>query len=220
MTDNLEKSAFSQNFVPEWRDLTKLTFTPKVLDSSLITVDVEPSESKLIRKGQLVICEKDNSKINGFVKDVTDENVVAITTLENAQGVKNVYWRKWWSLSLKYYYLLDNTPLQVSNDDEASVIIPVRAKVDERLTVRWSLFYKEDKNSEEKKVVIGVDWEKAGYCTAYFSNYLWKSGTYRLKAKRLNNSLTGILAENEKSFRIESLSERLSLPLYSTVNLQ
>lgn len=220
MTDNLEKSAFSQNFIPEWRDLTELTFSPKVLGSSLVTVQVDPLEAKLIRKGQLVVCEKEDSQINGTVKDITEENVVAITTLEEAQGVKSVYWRKWWSLSLKYYYLLDKTPLQVSNDDEASVIIPVKAKVDERLTVRWSLFYREDEDSEEKKVVIGVDWEKAGYCTAYFSDYLWKRGIYRLRAKRLNNSLTGIVAENDKTFRVDSLSNRLSVPLHSTVNLQ
>ena len=178
-----------------------LRFTKKLDNRNIVC-----SLRSLVKYQRKELKTSDNSIINGVITEVRnelEECSIYLTSNLN-EHIEYVSWRKWWDFPIKFVYILNFDALIESEDSTANFIglanIPLPSNT---LKVKWSLLY------ENKVIIDGLDWKKAGYCTFQKLGYKFKEGNYTFKAKRYNQNLTSIVADNSYQFTLDNPSEEV-----------
>jgi len=172
-------------------------------------------QRKEVKAGQLIkVVTFDESIINGIITEVRyefEECSVYLSTDLN-ENIEKIYWKKWWNFPISFVYILSFDGLIESEGSTANFLgftnVP---KTSNTLQVKWSLLY------EDKVIINGLDWKKAGYCTFQKTGYKFKEGNYIFKAKRYNKNLTSIIADNSYHFTLYNPSEEITIGTLNSI---
>lgn len=166
-------------------------------------------QRKEVKAGQLIeVVTSNESIVNGIITEVRYELEECSIYLSDDlnENIENVYWRRWWKFPISFVYILSFDGLVESEDSTANFIGLTKVPKDSNtLQVKWSLLY------EDKVIINGLDWKKAGYCTLQKAGYKFKEGNYTFKAKRYNKTLTSILADNSYKFTLDNTTEEITI---------
>lgn len=170
-------------------------------------------------KGKVVLIWDSNLYRTGVITGI-DKDKIEIYSSEPLDNPTKVSLKEWWNIGLALSYLVSYDGLQeelgTNSTLELNFEVPPGTP---KFTIKWSLYYSEAGESYTE-IIKGSDWEKAGYSKITLSDYLWKEGYYRIRARRLSPNRAVSVNNNFYDFpKKESADSTLLISRLNSIKL-